>query len=137
MSVDLAVQKAIFGRLLATPAVTALVPPYAILDRNKTPAPSPGIVLGEVQVVDPGTSLARDHERVFHTLHVWKAEESLVGAKRILGAIKAAIKSARLNLGPDFHCVDWKVAAERIMRDPDGETSHGVLVIEVLAKGVS
>lgn len=135
--IDLAIQKAIRARLVATSAVTALVPTASILDRNHRPAPSPSIILGETQVVDEGTSLGRKHSRVFHTIHVWKREPSLQGVKDISGQIRAAIHSGRLSLDSGFHCADVKVASIRAIRDPDGETSHGVVTLEVLVNEVS
>ncbi len=129
---ELAVQISIRARLLATPAVIALVPAEAILDRNQRPNPSPSIVLGESQAADEATSLARAHVRVFHTLHVWKREASLEGVKAIGAAIRAAIHAGRLDLGAGLHCADALVTSMRQMRDPDGETSHGVVTVEVL-----
>lgn len=133
MSADLAVQKAIRARLISTPEVTALVPAASILDRNAAPAPRPGIVLGDAQTVDEGTDLARRRERVFHTLHIWKTEPSREGVKEISAAVQSALRSARLDLAPEYHCADCRVSSARTMSDPDGETSHAVLVVDVLA----
>lgn len=133
MSADLVVQKAIRARLVETSAVIDLVPAASILDRNATPAPRPGIVIGETQVIDEGGNLARTRERIYHTLHVWKTEPSREGVKEIMAAIRAAIRSTRLDLGPSYHCADWHVRSARAMSDPDGETSHGVMVVDVLA----
>ncbi|WP_297775612.1 DUF3168 domain-containing protein [uncultured Roseovarius sp.] len=137
MSVDLAVQIAIRTRLVTTQTVTDLVAATSILDRNKRPAPSPSIILGDVQVLDEGNSLARSRSRVYHTIHVWKVEPSREGVKAISGAIRTAIHSARLDLGPDFHCVDWRVSSMRALNDPDGETSHGIVTVDVLAEEVA
>ncbi|GGG62783.1 hypothetical protein GCM10011415_06450 [Salipiger pallidus] len=137
MSADLAVQIAIRSRLVATAAVTDLVPTTAILDRNATPAPRPSIVIGDAQVVDEGTSIARTRERIFHTIHVWKTEPSREGVKRIMSAIRAAIRAERLDLGAGYHCVDWRISSTRALSDPDGETSHGIMVIDVLAEEVT
>ncbi|GGO55216.1 Protein of unknown function [Roseovarius pacificus] len=134
MSEDLAVQKAIRARLAASPAVTALVPSGAILDRNQRPAPDPSIILGESQEVDEGTSLQRDRTRIYHTLHIWKREPSLTGVKAICGAVRTALKADRLELD-GYHCADWHVSSARYLRDPDGETSHGVMVVNVLVTG--
>lgn len=132
MSVDLVVQKALRARLTGTAAVLDLVPAASILDRNQRPAPSPSIILGESQVVDEGTSLRRAHSRVYHTIHVWKLEPSLTGVKAICGAIRTAIHSGRLALDPGFHAADAFVSSLRTLRDPDGETSHGVVTVQVL-----
>lgn len=129
-----AVQVAIRSRLVATPAVVALVPAGAILDANQRPAPSPSIMLGESQLVDEGTSISRRIARVYHTVHIWKREPSLEGVKVICGEIRAAIHAGRLDLGPDLHCIDALVSSMRQIRDPDGETSHGIVMIEVLVQ---
>lgn len=134
MSPDLATQKALRARLVATSAVTALVPAGAILDRNERPAPSPSIILGEVQASDEGASLQRKLTRVYHTIHVWKREPSLEGVKTICGAVRSAVLSGRLALEAGYHAADAKVANMRTMRDPDGATSHGVLVVEMLVQ---
>lgn len=137
MSADLAVQIAIRNRLVATTAVTDLVPASSILDRNATPAPRPGIVIGDAQVIDEGTSIERTRERVFHTLHIWKTEPSREGVKRIAAAVRDAIRSARLDLGAEYHCADWRVSSARTLSDPDGESSHSVMVVDVLAEEVT
>lgn len=137
MSADLAIQIAIRARLVATSAVTDLVPASNILDRNATPAPRPSIVIGEAQVIDEGSTFARTRERVFHTIHIWKTELSREGVKEIMAAARAAIRSARLDLGAEYHCVDWRVSSTRTMSDPDGESSHGVMVVDVLAEEVA
>ncbi len=134
MSVDHAVQTAIRARLIATPAVTALVPAASILDRNARPAPDPSIILGEGQSVDEGR-IDRKVQRVFATLHVWKKEPGLAGVKQIAGAIRTSIQSARLDLA-GYHCGDSLVPAMRFLRDPDGETAHGVVTVEAVVSEV-
>lgn len=129
MNIDLEVQKAIRARL-TTYAVG--VPAAQIIDANQRPSKLPAILLGDSQAVDEGSSLRRAHPRVYHSLHVWQREPSLEGAKTIAGAIRSAIHSARLTLAPGLHCADARVSSMRFLRDPDGEHSHGVVVVEVL-----
>lgn len=133
---SLAVQVALRARFVATPAVTALVPVLNIVDRNQRPALDPSIVLGEDQVVDQATTIMRDYVRVFSTIHIWKKELSLVGVKTISGALRRAIgRVQRLDLAdPDFVCSDIRVESTRFIRDPDGETSHGILVLNALVQ---
>jgi len=130
MSAALAVQEAIGARLVGSPEITGLVPAANILDRNSRPAPDPSIVLGEDQIVDEGR-IARDVVRVYSTLHVWKKEPGLVGVKTIAGAIRSAMR-ARLVSPPGYHFGDSHVSSERFLRDPDGETAHAVITIELL-----
>ena len=126
----LAVQVAIRARLAATPAVTALVPADSIVDINSRPAPDPAIVIGEGQAI-AYEDIARRGELVFSTLHVWKRETGLEGVQAIAGAIRAAIHSARL-VPAGYHCGDCHVSDMRFLRDPDGETAHGVVTVESL-----
>jgi hypothetical protein len=137
MSADLALQRAIRARLTSTTAVTDLVPALSILDRNSRPAPRPGIVLGETQEVDEVNNLSRSMTRIYHTIHIWKTEASREGVKIIAGAVRAAIKSDRLDLGIPYHCIDCHVSSVRSMSDPDGETSHATLVLNCLIEEVS
>lgn len=137
MTIDLDVQKAIRARLISNTAVAALVPPAHVLDVNQRPAPDPAIILGDSQAVDEGTSLRRAHTRVYHTLHVWKREPSLEGVKTICGRIRTAMLGERLALPAGLHCADLLVSSMRFLRDPDGEHSHGVVVVEVLVAEVS
>lgn len=134
MSAALAVKKAIRARLLATSAVTALVPADSILDRNALPAPTPSIIIGEDQVIDEG-DIGRTMQRVFSTVHVWQEETGLTGVARIAGEIRQAIHSARLVLDTPFHAADAFVSDTRMLRDPDGETAHAVITIETLVGG--
>lgn len=134
MSAALALQKALRARLVATPSVVALVPADAILDRNQRPVPIPSIVLGEAQVIDDGDDLQRRRVRIHHTVHIWKREPSLEGVTAISAAIRSAVRSARFDLGLGFHGADVRVSDMRAMRDPDGETSHGIVVVEAIVE---
>lgn len=134
-----AVQKALGARLAGASIVTALVPASNIIDRSQRPALDPSIVLGEDQVVAaPEVMLNRSFVRVYSTLHIWKKEPGTAGVKAISNAIRRAIgvnRKARLELNdPDYVCSDCTVEQARFMRDPDGETSHGVMVIESLVQ---
>lgn len=133
----LAVQKAIRARLTGAAAVIALVPAASILDRNARPAPDPSIILGEDQVVDPGISIDRSVVRVHSTIHIWKTEPSLAGVKEIAGVIWRAIRAYRLTLDAGLECADCRINDTRFLRDPDGETSHGIVTVETLVREVA
>ncbi|MEF2071902.1 DUF3168 domain-containing protein [Consotaella aegiceratis] len=136
MSAALAVQKAIRARLVESVTVTDLVPAANILDRNSRPAPDPSIIIGEDQEVDEDR-IARNVVRVYSTLHVWKKEAGLVGVKAIAGAIRTAINGRKIAPVDGFHFGDCYVSSTRFLRDPDGETAHGVVTIETLVSEVS
>lgn len=131
MSADLAVQKAVRQRLVATGAVTALVPASSILDVNQRPAPVPSIIIGEGMAME-GDRIDRRDQRVILDLHVWKKEEGLEGVKAIAGAIRKAVGLLKIQQTDGFHFADCRVTRHRFMRDPDGETAHGVVTVEAL-----
>ncbi|QRY66551.1 DUF3168 domain-containing protein [Ensifer sp. PDNC004] len=134
MSIETAVQVGIRSRLAGTAGVTALVPAGKILDRSQRPIIDPSIILGEGHSIEDEDALARDRWRVVFTVHVWKKEPGLAGVRSITWAIRTAIRPARIELGADFHCVDCHVTDVRHLRDPDGETAHGVVTIETLVE---
>lgn len=136
-NVSYAIQKAIRARLIGTAAVTSLVPADSILDRNERPAPDPSIILGEDQVVDPGTVIDRSLSRVHSTLHIWKKEGGLAGVKAIASAVRDAIRQNRLALEAGLQCIDCHVSDTRFLRDPDGVTAHGVATVETLVREVA
>lgn len=136
MSTASVVQAALYSRLVATAAVTDLVPAGNILDINSRPAPDPAILLGEDQEVDEGR-IDRNVTRIYSTLHVWKKEVGLEGVKAIAGAVRKAVNAGRLQLPTGFHCGDCYVSSSRFLRDPDGETAHGVVTIETLIAEVA
>jgi len=134
MTPDLALQKALRARLVATASVMQVVPASNILDRNSRPNPDPSVIIGEGMSIDDGDSIARDRTRVVLNLHVWKREPSTVGVREIAGAIRTAIHMAPLALDSGFHAVDCRVSSMRFLRDPDGETSHAVVTVEAVVK---
>jgi hypothetical protein len=136
MSADLVLQKALRARLVATSAVTNLVPATSVLDINQRPAPSPSIIIGEGQAVE-GERIDRQDQRLFMDIHCWKREGGLIGVKAIAGAIRSALHSAHLTLDSGFQCADCRVSSMRFLRDPDGETSHAVVTVEALVCEVS
>lgn len=130
MTLELAIQKAIYKRLTATSEVVALVPLKNILDRNQQPKADPLILLGSDQIVDDGTDVKRCNWRIYSTVDIWKIENGLTVTKAISGAIRQAIRNGKPELDTGYHCVDWHVSTTRFLRDPDGVHSHGILTIE-------
>ncbi len=131
MSASLACQKAIRAALVADAGVIALVPAASILDRNARPNPTPSIIIGEDQELDEDR-IARNVVRVFSTVHVWQREAGLTDAKRIAGAIRLAVRAIRMETVDGWFIGDSYVSSTRFLRDPDGETSHGVVTIETM-----
>lgn len=137
MSAELALQKAVRNRLVATASVLEVVPAGNILDRNERPNPRPSIVIGEGQSVDEGESIARTLTRVYMDLHVWVEEPSTEISKRISGAIRKAVNGPRFQPVDGFHFADCRIRGSRFLRDPDGKTSHAVVTIDALVQEVA
>lgn len=135
MSASLELQKALRTRLIGTPAIVALVPAANIVDRHQLPVLDPSIVLGEDQEVDPEVqTVGRHYVRVFSTLHVWKREPGFAGVKQIAGAVRRAIETTHhvpLD-SADYQAADCRIEEVRFLRDPDGETSHGIVTIDTI-----
>lgn len=132
---SLAMQAAIRARLVASPAVVALVPAASILDKHARPVPDPSIIIGEGQTV-PDAGLARTRHQCFFDLHIWKKEASLVGAKQIAGAVRDALAPSFWSV-PGLHVADLLVSSSRFIRDPDGQHSHGIVTLQALVMEVA
>lgn len=130
MSADLAAQKAMRNRLVATSAVTDLVPDTSILDVNQRPAPLPSIIIGEGQVL-AGERIDRSDEVVIFDLHCWKKEAGLAGVRAIAAAARTALHNGRLPDTDGYQFGDCRVSSRRFLRDPDGETAHGIVTVEI------
>jgi hypothetical protein len=126
MTPALALQAQMRALLAGDSAVTALVPAASIFDRHKSPEVFPKIVLGEGQEISDDLTLARDTVRVFAILHIWTRDGGLAGAKAIGGAVRKAL------VGKITGFIDFRHIDSHYMRDPDGETAHGVVTFEAL-----
>ncbi len=131
MTPELALQRAVRERLITG----AVLPAGSILDRGTRPTADPSIIMGEGQSLEEG-DIARRLVRCWMTLHVWKREAGSEGVKTIAGAIRTAVREPRLVLGGGFHCADARVSSARFLRDPDGETAHGVVSVEALVEEI-
>lgn len=136
MSAELALQGAVRARLIGDAGVLALVPAASILDRNERPNPRPSIVIGEAQSLDENDAISRNRIRVYLDAHVWTEELSTEVSKRIVGAIRSALKS-RPVLGNGYHLADCRIRQARFLRDPDGKTAHAVVTIDALVVEVA
>lgn len=128
MEPSLALQAALRARLVASKAVTAIIPATAIVDRNAAPVLDHSIVIGEA-ITGPDDGLARNRHIVAADLHVWRKEPSTVGAKQAIGAIREALADGPLAVA-GFHVADLRIASTRFLRDPGGQHSHGVVSLE-------
>lgn len=139
MSADLAMQRQLRAQLVGAAAVTALVSAGSILDRHEFPLPDPVIILGDVVEVPAADAASGNRVVLLHSIHVWKQEPSFEGAKRIVAAIRGAIRGTRPQLEGDYHLAGWRVVSVRYLRDqePDAVSSHAVMTVEAIVGGVA
>lgn len=135
MEPSLELQKAVRARLVASTAVTTLVPAASILDRNGLPATFPSILIGEGQTV-PGGLISRTQHQVFLDLHIWVKEAGLATSKQVAGSIRAALSDTRWTV-TGLHITDLYVSGSRFLRDPNGSHSHGIISLSAIAVEVA
>ena len=129
--VSIQMQRAMRDRLVASAEVLALVPAANIFDRHARPEIFPCIILGEGQIVREDLTLADNHVRLYQTVHIWTRDGDLVSARAIAGVIGAALRGRSFG---EVAVVQARYSDARFMRDPDGETGHGVLTFEALVQ---
>jgi len=125
---SLALQTAIRARLLATPAVTALVPANHIRDGAVRPEQFPCVLIGDGQTILKGHYNAYRNVEVRIDIHIWALESGLAVVKEIAGTVWNALgQSIEV---PGFDLTDG-IHVERsiYMRDPNGKNGHGVLSV--------
>lgn len=129
---SLALQTAIRSRLVATPAVTALVQAARIVDGPTRPEHFPSIILGEGQTVQAGRAYSWRNIWVYLTIHVWALESGTEAVRTITNEIDRAFLFP-LTV-PGFQLIDgnFRVADTRFMRDPTGLNGHGVMSVQAL-----
>lgn len=130
MSPALSLQQAMRAALIADAAMTALVPAANIYDRHARPEVFPCVILGEAMEVADDMTLAREHFRLYPTVHVWTREPSLIAVK----AISYQIRKTLIAAAHAWPFIDFRYESTRFLRDPDGVTSHGVVTFEALGQ---
>jgi len=85
----------------------------------------PFVAFGEEQEI-PERYDCIDGSEIFLDLHVWSRDPGFREAKRIANAIKSSLDGADLPLAENA-LVYFVYDGRRVIRDPDGLTSHAVL----------
>lgn len=113
-------------RLVADPAVLALVPANDITDRHGRPVRFPSITFGEGREYPLG-SVKRDSARVVLDLHIWTDTPGTRDSKRLADAIRRALRAAPWST--EGHVVlDLQYESSRFIPDPAStDVTHGVV----------
>jgi len=125
----LALQAAISGLLLGSPDVTSLLDDR-IFDKIPNAPEFPYMSFGEFQML-PELGEGIDAAQSFVTLHTWDRFKSSRATKGLARSIIAALHDQDLTIdGGGVQSL--LLQSSRVIPDPDGLTSHGILVFEIL-----
>lgn len=140
------IQKAVFGKLDGTAALTALLAAHAFTvgkkaiyddvpqaDKSEKDTAFPFVVIGDTTEIpfDTDSSNGRESTLTIHSYSRYRGKKEL---KDVMDAIKAALHDATLVVsGELFVFCFWEFA--ETMPDPDGRTRHGVQRFRLLTDG--
>lgn len=138
----IALQTAIRDVLIATPAVTALVPADHIRAGSTRPDRFPCIIMSDGTTVFHCLDAANQRAVWVHLdLHVWTLDAGQDAAKTIAFAVRNALdKAPPIDWGTMnsivVDCAIDSFAITRVVypRDPDPKYGHGVLSVEALMR---
>ena len=129
----LALQTAIRAALVASPAVTALVPADHIRAGSSRPEDLPAIMMANATTVMQGRASSGQYvASVFLDLHVWALEDGLDRAKAIGAAVARVLMDWPATDG--FALDDFKHTRTVWPRDPNPDFGHGVLSVEAVIR---
>ncbi len=126
---DIEFQTQIRSALIASSAVTGLVPVDHIRAGSTRPDKLPCVVLANPDTANLGQSGERWLTRVWLDLHVWAIEDGADMARRIGGAVTAALWDAPVPTENDIN--SYGRPSFKYMRDPDPDKAycHGVATV--------
>lgn len=130
MSAFLALQAAVIEAMRNDPGVTALIGARSY-DRPPDNAVHPYVTLGPADAFEDDAEGITALE-VTQQIDVWSLYQGGQSeARRVADAVRKALHNHETALA-DGTLVDMRVTAVRVMADPDGVTSHGVVTIQAL-----
>lgn len=130
---SLELQTLLYTTLKATPSVVALVDNvYDRVPADPFGALNAYISFGPHDVVEDGADCI---ESGVHTLQLdcWSRAVGQTACKNIVDAVKVALHERELVLTNNA-LVEIRVIMRRVFRDPDGITSHGVVMVEAIVE---
>lgn len=124
----LAVQTAIIAALAGSSDVKPLVADR-VYDSPPGNPPFPYLTVGDGDTIADKADGGYDGADNAIYVHVWSQEQGSFNlAKRIAAAVKGTIDGAALDLGAGQRLVEIFHTETRFLRDPDGITSHAVVM---------
>lgn len=140
IDLSLAVQGAIRAALGGSSELAALVG-ARIYDRVPNAPTFPYVTIGEGTSAEDGAECV-DGEEVAVYINAWsRGTDSggfgMVEARKIAGAIKAALHEQDVSIDEDVHLVDLRFRDASFRLDPDGETRRAILQYVALVEPVA
>lgn len=128
MNVSEELQRYLYSKLQTVPEITALAD-RRVYDRVPEKPIFPYISFGASDVVDDGAECV---EAETHTiqLDVWSRSVGKVECKNIVDGIKKVLNNDTPELS-DNAVVEITVPFTKIVADPDGLTTHGIISVEI------
>ncbi len=121
-----ALQKQIVARIKAQVLLVAA----RVYDHTQQTVQFPYIQIGAMQSV-PADAGCIDGATCYATLHIWSTAVGGVECRKISDHVTAAFEGWTPDLEADgFACIECRCTSVQTMRDPDNETTHGVVTIE-------
>lgn len=118
-------QKAVHAALSSDPTLTGLLGGTQVYDDVPRGAAFPYVTFGQTTERDWSTGSDEGSEHLV-TLHVWSRAHGRKETDLIAGAMKNVLHGAALTLA-GFRLVNLRHEFSDAMRDPDGETFHGIV----------
>lgn len=132
---SLALQTAIYDRLIADADVLALVDAANIRDGSTRPEHFPSIIVGDGQTALEGDQYAGWlNVTVHHDIHIWTFEAGLTGAKGIAGTVWRALMPKLIV--PGWQLTDGHhIEGVRYLRDPTDQHGHAIVSVSAFMSG--
>jgi hypothetical protein len=129
------IQIAVVARLKSFAAVTALIDQRVFDDppRNAeglVTATFPYLSFGPTQILPDGWD-CQDSSEIFFQLDAWSRKPGFAEVKKIAGAVRPALHKYDLPLAENA-LVSLEFVNTRILRDPDGKTSHAAMTFKAV-----
>ena len=118
-------QKAIFASLSGNSALTSLLGGQRIYDDVPRGTDPPYITFGQSTVRDWSTGTETGNEHLF-TIHVWTRATGERLSHQIMSVLRDGLHDAVLAV-TDHRLINLRHEFSDTVRDPDGETIHGVV----------
>lgn len=126
---SLEILSAVVGALKAEPAVAALVADR-VYDRAPQRVMFPFVRVPDIQIINDDAECI-DAFEVYIDVHVFSRSYGSVEARQVCSAAHTALHDNQLTL-PSYVMVEMRHAVTRVLLDPDGETSHGIITFRAL-----